>query len=155
MNVTKKLIAISLIGLAGSFLIACSEEESTYQKISPVKVEKIDGSKSKRITLTPEAVKRLDLKTVVVRETQVKGDGESSVVRKVVPYGSLIYDEFGKTWVYTRAKERSFERKPVKVDYIDGDNAVLLDGPPKETAVATSGAAELYGVEGGIGGGKK
>ena len=145
-------IAISLV--LGGLVAGCSEV-SDYKKIEPAKVEKIKGSKLKLITLTPEAIKRIDLKTAVVREAQVKGDAKSSVARKVIPYGSLIYDEYGKTWVYARKKERSFERKSVEVDYIEGNDVVLVKGPPKETEIATSGAAELYGVEGGIGGGKK
>jgi len=153
MQNVNKWIAISLLAVGGGSLAACNEE-SSYKKIIPAKMEQIEGSKVKRITLTPEAIKRLDLKTVVVRETQVADDGSNTTNRKVVPYGSLIYDEFGKTWVYAQPQEGSFVRTPVEVDYIDGDDAFLLDGPPKETPVATSGAAELYGVEGGMGGKK-
>lgn len=153
MIATQFSIVVSL--LVGGVVAGCGDEGSTYKKVEPATIEKIDGSKLMRITLTPEAVKRIDLKTVVVRETQVNAVGASTVVRKVVPYGSLIYDEYGKTWVYASTGERSFERKAVEVDYIDGDNAVLASGPPKQTHVATSGAAELYGVEGGIGVGKK
>jgi len=149
-----KSIAILLLTLGGGSLAACSEEDRTYKKIYPAKMEKIEGSQVKRITLTPEAIKRIDLKTVVVRETQVKGDGASTTARKVVPYGSLIYDQDGKTWVYTSEKPGSFERKSVKVDYIEGNDAVLNEGPPLKMPVATSGAAELYGVEGGMGGKK-
>ena len=154
MKLTKLGIAISLV-IIGGLTAGCSDEGGTYKKISPAKVEKIDGSKLKRITLTPESMIRIDLKTAVVREMQVQVNGKSSVVRKVVPYGSLIYDEYGKTWVYARTNERSFERKAVQIDYIEGNNVVLNDGPPQKTEIATSGAAELYGVEGGIGGGKK
>lgn len=154
MKRTSLCVALSLVGSA--LTAGCEDNVSTYNKISPAKVEEIGDTKTKRITLTPEAIKRIDLKTMVVRETNVLGNGNTSPVgRKVVPYGSLIYDEYGNTWVYARAQERSFERKAVKVDYIDGDDVVLIDGPPSETLIATSGAAELYGVEGGIGGGKK
>jgi hypothetical protein len=161
MKLEKFGIALSLV--CGTLLGGCKDDLNAYKKVSPVKIDQIDGQEIKRITLTPEAMQRIDLQTAVVRETQVQGwvqgngqtSGQSSVVRKVVPYGSLIYDEYGKTWVYARASERSFERKPVEVDYIEGDNAVLADGPPNDTEIATSGAAELYGVEGGIGGAKK
>jgi hypothetical protein len=154
MKRTSLCIALSLVGSA--LAAGCEDNVSTYNKVSPAKIEQVGDTKTKRITLTPEAIKRIDLKTMVVRETQVLGHGGTSpVVKKVVPYGSLIYDEYGNTWVYALGQEHSFQRKAVKVDYIDGDDAVLIDGPPIETLIATSGAAELYGVEGGIGGGKK
>ena len=45
----------------------------------------------------------------------------------------------------------AFVRRQIDVDYIEGDTAVLLTGPDAETIVVTVGAAELYGVETGIG----
>jgi len=67
--------------------------------------------------------------------------------RKVVPYSALIYDPHGDTWVYTSPTPRTFVRHEVEVDYIEGDVAVLDEGPPAGTVVATVGVAELYGTE--------
>jgi hypothetical protein len=67
--------------------------------------------------------------------------------RKVVPYSALIYDPHGQTWVYTGPKPRTFVRHKVEVDYIQGHVAVLKDGPPTGTVVASVGVAELYGTE--------
>jgi hypothetical protein len=70
---------------------------------------------------------------------------------KVVPYSALIYDKYGQTWVYTSPNPRTFVRHKVEVDYIQGNIAVLKDGPPAGTVIASVGAAELYGADAGIG----
>jgi hypothetical protein len=59
----------------------------------------------------------------------------------------LIYDPQGQTWIYTSPSARTFVRHKVEVDYIQGDVAVLKDGPPTGTVVASVGVAELYGTE--------
>jgi hypothetical protein len=69
----------------------------------------------------------------------------------VVPYSALIYDLQGNTWVYTSSEPLVFIRQPVVVDYIDGDNVVLLQGPAAGTEVVTVGVAELYGADTGVG----
>ncbi len=71
--------------------------------------------------------------------------------RKVVPYSAVIYDVQGDTWAYTNPEPLVFVRHSITIDYIERDTAVLLDGPPAGTAVVTVGAAELFGVELGVG----
>jgi hypothetical protein len=71
----------------------------------------------------------------------------SGAKRTVVPYSALIYDSRGQTWVYTSPSPRTFVRQKVEVDQIQGDTGVLSDGPLVGTAVASVGAAELYGTE--------
>jgi hypothetical protein len=73
--------------------------------------------------------------------------------RKVVPYAAVLYDIHGGEWVYTSPEPLVYVRAPVVVEYIDGETAVLSDGPPADTEVVTAGASELYGAESGIGGG--
>jgi len=70
-----------------------------------------------------------------------------SSTRKVVPTSAVLYDAKGKTWVYTNPEPLVFVRHAVSIDYIDGDRAVLLDGPASGTAVVTVGSAELLGTE--------
>lgn len=69
----------------------------------------------------------------------------------VVPYSSVIYDLDGATWVYTSPEPLVFVRYPIVVDYIEGDQAYLVEGPPAGTEVATVGVAELYGADTGVG----
>ncbi len=72
--------------------------------------------------------------------------------RTVIPYSAVIYDQRGGTWTYTNPEPLVFVRQAISIEYIDGDLAVLLDGPPAGTEVVTVGAAELFGVENGVGG---
>jgi hypothetical protein len=71
----------------------------------------------------------------------------STTHRKVVPYSSVIYDEHGNTWVYTSPERLNYVRAPITIDFIEGDVAVLKDGPPTGTTVVSVGAIELYGTE--------
>jgi hypothetical protein len=79
----------------------------------------------------------------VLVETPMKGGG----MRKVVPYSSVIYEIDGKTWVYTNPEGTAYVRAPVTVDWIEGDRAILSDGPSVGTRVASVGASQLYGAE--------
>jgi hypothetical protein len=76
------------------------------------------------------------------------GTGEP---RRVIPYSAVLYDLKGEAWVYTSPQPLGFVRQRVSVDYIDGELAVLLEGPPAGAAVVTVGATELYGAESGVG----
>lgn len=75
----------------------------------------------------------------------------SKTPRRVVPYGAVIYDLKGDTWVYTTTAPLTFVREKVTVDFIEGDLAVLSQGPAAGTQIAAVGAAELYGTEFGVG----
>ncbi len=70
--------------------------------------------------------------------------------QKIVPYSSVLYDVRGNTWVYINPKPLVFVRHAIKVDFIEGDNAVLTDGPAIGTKVVSVGAPELFGAETGI-----
>ncbi len=83
-------------------------------------------------------------------EMTLSGDGGE---RMIVPFAALIYGLEGETWVYTQPEPLAFVRQSVAVDYIEGEQAVLLEGPSIGTEVVTVGGAELFGVESGIGGG--
>lgn len=128
-------------------LAACSQHESHAATTEhPAQVDKIEGSELSRVTLTERAAERIDMKTASVQERDVDG-----AMRKVVPYSSLIYDAQGRTWLYTSPQPRTFVRQQVEVDRIDGDWALLDDGPEAGTVVASVGVAEIYGAETGVG----
>lgn len=75
----------------------------------------------------------------------------SGAQAKIVPYASVIYGLNGETWVYVNPEPLVYHREPVTVAYIDGDNAVLSEGPAVGTQVVTVGVAELYGADTGVG----
>jgi hypothetical protein len=68
-------------------------------------------------------------------------------LRKAVPYSSLLYWVDGRSWVYTRTAPLTFVRRPVRVAYVNGNEAVLRSGPPVGTTVVRVGASELLGTE--------
>ena len=136
---------VAVLVIASLQLTACREASNTPEMIELAShIEHIDGTEFSRVTLTERAIERIDLKTDEVRELAVT---RSRSLRKCVPYSSLIYDTQGRTWVYTSPEDRTFVRHKVVVDYIEGDMAVLSDGPPVGTVVASVGVAELYGTE--------
>jgi hypothetical protein len=145
--------------VAGLPLVACHRGSDKATKIQPARVEHIDGTAFSRVTLTPKAAERLDIKTGTVREVTMTRSASvrpavvngSRALRKVVPYAAVLYDASGNTWVYTSPDNLVFVRHAIKVDYIDGEQAVLLDGPPVGTKVVTVGGAELFGAEFEIG----
>jgi hypothetical protein len=143
--------------VAGLLLSACGRSTAVKEsKVAPAKVERIEGTNLKRVTLTEKAAERLGIETAPVREaavarTQSVGGGDSGTPRKVIPYAAVIYDPQGNTWTYTNTEGLTFVRHRISVDYIEAGLAVLADGPPSGTAVVTVGGAELFGVDFGLG----
>ena len=68
-----------------------------------------------------------------------------------VPFKAVLYDVHGGAWVYEQTTEHVYARRRVSVQHIDGESAVLGDGPDPGTRVVTDGAAELFGTEFGVG----
>jgi multidrug efflux pump subunit AcrA (membrane-fusion protein) len=81
-------------------------------------------------------------------EAVVRGSGTQ---RKIVPFSAVLYGPRGETWVYTSPEPLTFIRHPIAIDYVDGDQVVLTDGPSPGTKIVTVGVVELYGAESGIG----
>ncbi len=130
-------------------LLACrGGTPGKVEKVKPAVIEHIEGSELSKVTLTEKAMERLDIATAPVRDAMVK---RAASPRRVVPYAAVLYDAHGETWVYTSPETRTFVRHQIGVDYIDGDLAVLSNGPPTGTLVVTVGAAELFGAEFEIG----
>ncbi len=136
------MLLVVALGLSVS---ACSrgqaaEEETGYRDAT---VEPVAGTDLSRVTLSQRAAERLGIQTAQVRA--------GTATRKVIPYAALLYDETGDTWTFTNPTPLTYLRQHVKVDLIEGDQAILLDGPGVGTSVVTVGAAELLGTELGVG----
>lgn len=146
-----------IIVLSGGLLLSSRADppaDADSGESGPAQVEAIEGSEVSRVTLTPEAAERLGVTTTAVVEEQVAaqpGTVGGAVERKVIPYGALLYDNTGATWAYTTVEPLVFIRESVTIDYIEGDQVVLVDGPSTGTDVVTLGAAELFGAELGLG----
>jgi len=146
LHLNRWLVVVLLI-IAGLQLSACSSVETTEAATENASVvEPIEGTELNRVLLSERAAERLDIQTAQVSEEQV--DGTS---RLVVPYSAVIYDLEGNTWMYISPKPLTFVRESIMVDYIEGDTAVLVDGPASGTEVVTVGVPELYGADTGVG----
>lgn len=135
---TATLLA-STLALAG-----CSDSSSSdsSSKEGPAKLVEVDGSDVKRVVLTEQAAKRLDIQVKPVTE-----QGGS----QVVPYASVVYAADGGTWVFSSPEPLVYVRAPITVTSITGDQAILSAGPGPGTPVVTVGTAELFGTEQEIG----
>jgi hypothetical protein len=146
----KRWLAVLGLLVAVLQLSACTQTAAEAEATGgeePAKVEHLEGSDDlSRLTLDAKAVERLGIKTAALREETVAGKS-----RKVVPYGAVLYDPDGKTWVYVSSAPNVYVREPITVDFIEGDRAVLEAGPAAGTTVVTVGVAELYGTETGVG----
>jgi hypothetical protein len=148
MRRSRRLLTAAGLLVVGLQLSACTQEtaEADSGLAEPAKVEQVEGSEVSRLTLTTKAAERLGIQTKPVLAGTVAGKQ-----RSVIPYGAILYDANGDTWVYVSSEPLTYVRERVTVDYIEGDQAVLGDGPPEGSAVVTVGAAELYGTETGVG----
>ena len=106
---------------------------------APAKVEKNASTGIAKLTLTQRGVDRLELKTEPVKA----GTG----TEVLIPYGALMYDAAGKTWVYTSPGPRVYERQAITVSRVEAGVVRATAGPPAGTLVVTVGAAELFGAE--------
>ncbi|NRQ31154.1 hypothetical protein HII36_04805 [Nonomuraea sp. NN258] len=136
---TAILIAVALAG-AGC---AAVKDKAHEAENPPAEVQEIAGSELSRITVTEQAAGRLGIRTEPVRA----GAG----TRLSVPHAAVVYGADGAAWVYTTPQTRVYVRQSIAVERVDGDTAVLTAGPPAGTAIVTTGAAELFGTELGIG----
>ncbi len=72
---------------------------------------------------------------------------ESGPPRKSVPYAAVLYDTKGDIWVYTNPAPLTFMRHKIRIESIEGDVAILTEGPANGTQVVTVGTMLLYGAE--------
>jgi hypothetical protein len=135
---------IVLLLMASLLLSACggTTPSTANEKEKPASVVPIEGSDFKQVILTEDAAQRIDLQVEPVREEQ---EG------MVIPYSAVLYGLNGETWAYTNPDSLTFVRHVIAVAYIEGDMAILSDGPAAGTEVVTVGVAELWGTETGVG----
>ena len=69
----------------------------------------------------------------------------------VVPWGAVLYDIHGTTWVYEKSAENVFRRRRVFVAYSHDNWAVLASVPPARTVVCVHGRADMFGLVSGAG----
>lgn len=114
----------------------------------PATVEAVPGTDAKKVVLTEQAVTRLGVKIDTVATTAVIGADRPTTS---VPYSALIYDVNGITWIFEEVEPRSFLRKRVDVQIVNGETVIMTNGPPVGSRIVIVGAAVLYGTELGTG----
>lgn len=137
------IVVILLVAVA--LLAACAGPTDEASEVDPAEIVAEPGEFN-RVVLTEKAAQRLGVETAPVREEQVNG-----AQSLVVPYAAVIYGLNGETWVFVNSGPLTYKRQLIMVDYIEGDMAVLTDGPPAGTEVVTVAVAELYGADTGVG----
>jgi hypothetical protein len=138
MSMNRALIVLSIAAAAAAGAAVTANDGA-----GPARVEAIAGSTLHRLTLSPKAAQRLDIRTGTV---EIDANG-----MLVAPYAALLYDVNADTWVYTNPESLVYVRQRVIVDSIHGETVTLKQGPPAGTPVVVVGAAELFGAEKGVG----
>ena len=149
MHASRWVAALLVIG--GLALTGCTrlEAAAVAGAEKPSKVEAVAGTEAKKVVLTEQAVTRLGLETATVAARTAAGG--KTATRTTVPYSALLYDTKGDTWVFEVVAERSYLRKKVAVEVVDGETVVMTSGPAVGATVVTVGAAVVYGTELGTG----
>jgi hypothetical protein len=145
------LAAASLTLVAGTAACSTGSSGGGAEDESPATVETPAKGGPATVTLTEDAVRRIDLHTTPVRHAQVTVAGHAGS-HLVVPYAAVIYEGDGSSWAYAEVSPRVFVRRPVSVSEVQGEVAVLSAGPADGTAVVTVGAPLLLGAEAQIAG---
>jgi hypothetical protein len=117
--------------------------DSTAKKAGPARVEATANGGIKKVTLTARAAERLG-----VQIDEVRADPSG---RRIVPYGAILYDLTGKTWVYVSSDPLTFVRDAVTIESIKGESVYLKDGPVTGTKVLATGVPQVFGAEFGVG----
>jgi hypothetical protein len=135
---------VAALVMAGLQLSACQQKPDPPAQIDLAKIEKAEstGQALHRVRLTAKRTEELGIKTAPVREEQISGK-----LRKVIPATAVVSDQYGNAWTFTSPDSLVFVRERISVDSIDGDLAVLADGPAVGTAVVTAGAIKLFSDE--------
>lgn len=125
-------------------LRACSKHEVVHKKEPPATVEKTDvGDGVSRLTLTPEARKRLGIENrIIPRDKNGK---------RTVPVSALLYDTKGAAWVFVEPEKFQFHREQIRVLQTRENEISIESSIGDSVPVVIEGAAELSGTESGVG----
>jgi hypothetical protein len=132
------IIAVMVAALP---LAGCGKGTAKTAPETPAILEKQESGIG-RITLKGRAAERLGIEFAEVTK---------SGQRLEAPYNALLYDASGGEWVFISPQPNVFMRTEIKVDLIEGDTVYFSKGPAAGTKLVTSGIAQLYGIEFGVG----
>lgn len=136
--------SVTCLTIVGLILGGCGQGPTPTPSAAAITIEE-QASGLKQLTLSAKAAERLGVETA-----EVAASGSTLTI----PYAAVIYDAEGTTWSYVNTGPLVYLREQITVARIDGQNAILAAGPGAGTLVVTTGSAELYGAEIGVGGGR-
>ena len=110
-------------------LTACQPHHVPHVADDPVKVEAIEGLAVNRVTMTERAIAPIDLKTDSVREQKVSRS--TSLPKSRSTFGIDLRPEGSRPGYIPVPSLRTFVKHKVDVAYVEGDLAVLNDGPAR------------------------
>jgi hypothetical protein len=152
MNRAQRVLAVLVAALvATAVLSACGPKDESPVSYTPATLAPLPSATAtlpgyahvRQVVLTPLAERRVQLRTVA----SVPGSrGETDV-----PITAIIYDPEGVPWVYVPDGGHAYTRHAITIAQYDGDTVALSAGPAAGTPVVVVGAAELLGVEYGVG----
>jgi hypothetical protein len=149
MNMYQRHRWLPSAALALTVLGGCATVHTTAAKPKDQFVlEKPESGDAARLILEPGVAERLQFK---LQPVAVLGAAGASVGPRALPYPALLYKPDGSTFVYTNPEPNVYVHQAVKVDRLDREVAVITEGPDPGTPVVTDGAAELMGMEFGVG----
>jgi hypothetical protein len=134
-----RLLGAGLALVASALVLgACDEVASNLREAQPYTVEGPEDAAIKRVKMEDSTAALLPVELASVRQ-----EGK----RKVVPHNAVIYNPDGGSFVYTKPKAETYIRAPIEIIRVNGNSAVLSDGPPAGTKIVTTGSAELLATE--------
>jgi hypothetical protein len=146
---------VSLVLVVGLGLGGCGRGQTTADPVQPAQVKLIPGTSLHLVTLTPQAMADVGIRTAPVRSATFSAtpapQGAHPRALTEIPLAAVIFDPQGRSWTYTIPMPRTFVRKTIVIDRMVGDEVLLSSGPPVGTPVVTVGAPELLGAEYGVG----
>lgn len=154
-NIVTGIILAGLLAVCAVALLVLVNDSSSdtaegvTAKVQPAVIGEKDASTGlASVTLIEKAAARVGIETGAVAEAEAVREGSSGTLS--VPYSAILYDADGHSFVYTVTGPLSYIRAPITIDYVEGDQAILSEGPSAGTEVVTVGVAELYGAETGV-----
>ncbi len=85
--------------LAGLQTTACTQKVEIQSEIKPAKVERVQGTELSRLTLTPKAVERLDIKTGAIREERIAARKRQAAGEVIARPATAAAIDGSKVWV--------------------------------------------------------
>lgn len=133
--------AILLAVLAGG-LASCGGSAAP-QSPPPARLERLHGSSTPSVILTPLGAQRIGIQTAPVAGGSARGNA-------VLPYSAVVYEPDGSPVVYTNPAPLTYTLMRISIAGISGDRVSTTSGPAPGTKVVTVGAEELLGVQTGV-----